>query len=247
MNVFYRYSDGGYAKNKLEKATKKVCLMNFLQRFNADNLMLHLVADNVKDETFDMLTKLLKSTKIKMERNIERTNCGSSAASFKYVYDKALALDLSDEAVVYFLEDDYLHMVDSRPLILEGLELFHFVTLYDHPDKYINGNEGGNPLVSDGGEITRVLRGATRHWKFTNSTTMTFATTIGTLKATKNIIYPHIAGTYPTDYKMFLDIREAGFTLGSCLPGASTHVELQWLTPYGFWNGIADHTILEGI
>lgn len=245
MIVLYRYSDGGYAKQKLEIATKKVCLLNFLQCFNTFEEKLYIIADNVNDITYDSLSGLSKvyDTKLSGTYNLERTNCGSSAGSFRYVFEKALSLNLHDDIIIYFVEDDYLHTIEAPKLIKEGLEHFHFVTLYDHPDKYIVPEEGGNPLVADGGEVTRVVRGATRHWKYTNSTTMTFATTAGTLRATKNIIEPFIQGTYPQDYKMFLKLRENGFALGSPLPGASTHIETKWLSPFEYWEVIARETI----
>ena len=235
MIIFYRYSDGSYAKQKLEIATKKVCLLNFLQCFGNKNNLIYLIADNIKDKTLNNdLQNLPKGIDF-----FERQECGSSAASFKYVFTKALAfLNLKDEDIVYFVEDDYLHTLEAPQLIQEGLEHFHFVTLYDHPDKY-----NGNPLISDGGEVTRVVRGATQHWKYTNSTTMTFAATVSTLKQSKDIIWRHIQGTYPTDFQMFLDLREAGFSLGSPLPGASTHCEVNWLTPFIDWNNVANNTI----
>jgi hypothetical protein len=74
---------------------------------------------------------------------------------------------------------------------------------------------------------------------------MTFATTAGTLRATKNIIEPFIQGTYPQDYKMFLKLRENGFVLGSPLPGASTHIETKWLSPFEYWEVIARETIAK--
>jgi hypothetical protein len=242
MIIFYRYSDGGYAKQKLEIATKEVCLTNFLLTFNTFKDKMYIVADNVKDDTFDFLSYWSKhyNPKLLGTYNLERTQCGSSAASFKYVFEKVLLLNLHDEQIIYFIEDDYLHTIEAPKLIQEGLEHFHFVTLYDHPDKY-----GGNPLVADGGEVTRVVKGATRHWKYTNSTTMTFATTAGTLRQSKDIILKHTQGTYPTDFQMFLDLREAGFALGSPLPGASTHIETAWLSPFEDWEYIAKETIAK--
>jgi hypothetical protein len=232
MIIFYRYSDGGYAKQKLEIATKQVCLLNFMQCFKDTKKMMYVISDNVKDETWEYLLN-------GNGYSLERTTCGSSAASFKYVFERALFTVNADE-IIYFVEDDYLHTLEAPQLIVEGLEHFHFVTLYDHPDKY-----NGNPLVFDGGEVTRVVRGTTQHWKYTNSTTMTFATTLGTLRQAQKIIEKHIQGTYPTDFQMFLDLREAGFSLGSPLPGASTHIETAWLAPYKDWEYVARETIAK--
>ena len=35
-----------------------------------------------------------------------------------------------------FVEDDHLHLPDQRPYLAVGLEYFHFIGLYDHPDNY---------------------------------------------------------------------------------------------------------------
>jgi transaldolase len=41
----------------------------------------------------------------------------------------------------------------------EGLDISDYVSGYDHPDKYIDSDQGGdNPFIKDGGEITRVLK-----------------------------------------------------------------------------------------
>jgi outer membrane scaffolding protein for murein synthesis (MipA/OmpV family) len=57
-----------------------------------------------------------------------------------------------------------------------------FVSLYDHPDKYLPPSQGGNPYCEGGAEDTRVYLTKSTHWKITNSTTMTFAATVSTLK-----------------------------------------------------------------
>ena len=57
----------------------------------------------------------------------------------------------------YFVENDYLHHSNARNILLEGFTVgADYVSLYDHPDKYLNANEGGNPFIEDGGEVTKV-------------------------------------------------------------------------------------------
>ena len=174
INVYYRLSDGGYAKEKPHYVNNKNCLSNFLSRFQNENI--NIIADNISDETWDWINNLPTLPLL----TVERTSLGSGAQSFNHALKQAL--DLSDDSVVYFVEDDYLHKENSSKVLLEGIKLgADYVTLYDHPDKYINGI---NPHVTDGGEETKVFLTDSCHWKFTNSTTMTFATTVKTLSST---------------------------------------------------------------
>ena len=236
VKVYYRLSDHGYQKVKPDYIDNEKCLNNFLRNFmelkNTDLVYsddITIIADNVGDETFDWLS----SKKI----NVERTQLGSGAQSFNYVLDKAVKLD--DDTIVYFIEDDYLHLPNSRKILIEGISLgADYVSLYDHPDKYINANQGGNPFIEDGGEETKVYRSESCHWKLTNSTTMTFASRVKTLKEDLGIMKTWTIGTYPDDFKMFLELRDNGRTLITPLPGYSTHGETQWLSPFTDWSKV---------
>ena len=71
INVFYRISDGGYAKEKPNYVNNKKCLNNFLKNFeeckNIDLCFKNLlvIADKVSDDTYNWLnSKIL---------NLERT------------------------------------------------------------------------------------------------------------------------------------------------------------------------------
>ena len=43
----------------------------------------------------------------------------------------------------------------------------------------------------------------------------------------------------PRDHEMFIALAEAGFTLGTALPGRSTHCERDLLSPYVDWSAYA--------
>lgn len=227
MKVLYRISDGSYKKERFTHATKKGCLENFLKHFPSEEITIY--ADNVKDETYDWI--------MSYGMDVVRTNGGSSAAGFRIVFDEALKLP--ENEVVYFVEDDYLHLQNSRSILLEGLERSHYVSLYDHMDKYIPANMGGNPFIDDdAAEVTKVLLTKTTHWKLTNSTTMTFAVKVSTLKEDEGIWRKYTSGTYPNDFKCFLELREMGRTLITPIPGYSTHCEPRWAAPLIDWNSV---------
>jgi hypothetical protein len=228
MKIFYRISDGSYKKERFEHATKKGCLENFLKHFPADEIIIY--ADNVKDETYDWINIY--------GLTVVRTNGGSSAAGFRHVFDAALQIQNNNE-IVYFVEDDYLHLPNSHRILIEGLERADYVTLYDCVDKYIPGSLGGNPFIDDAAsEETRVFLTKNRHWKLTNSTTMTFASIVGTLREDEMEWRKYTSGTYPHDFKCFIELRQKGRTLASPIPSLSTHCEPMWAAPLIDWNSV---------
>ena len=232
INVFYRLSDGGYAKEKPDYVNNENCLVNFLSIFK--NEKIHIIADNVSDDTWEWLNGIETTDVYSNPFAIERTQLGSGAQSFNYVLNKSL--DLDDDSVVYFVEDDYLHRENSDKVLIEGIKLgADYITLYDHPDKFIDGI---NPYISDGGEETKVFLTKSCHWKLTNSTTMTFASKVSVLKDDEDIIRRWTTGTHPNDFEMFIDLRKKGKSLISPIPGYSTHGETRFLSPLINWEKV---------
>jgi len=220
----YRISEesAGYKKNKPKYINNKQCLTNFVSKFGTDNL--YVFADNTSNDTDNMICEITGNNPIKISR-------GSSGQSFRHVYDWVLNQNFNVDDIIYFIESDYIHCDGSREALIEGINSgAHFVTLYTHPDKFINASDGGNPEIEGGGEITRVIKTDSCFWMFTNSTTMTFAATIKTLRECKYLIEKHTKGTYPTDYDMFIELRLLDKVLIQPLPAYSTHGETRWLS-----------------
>lgn len=232
LKIYLRISEKKQNKSKPDYIDNEKCLNNLLCNFTIDDDELNIIADNVSDETYEWLL----NKKLNVERTATDFKAGSGAESFRYVLEKALELD--DDTIVYFLEDDYLHLPNSRNILMEGIRMgADYVSLYDHPDKYINASDGGNQFVEDGGEITKVFLTESCHWKLTNSTTMTFASKVKTLKEDRDI-FDKWTKDYPNDFRLFLSLREKGRCLTTSLPGYSTHGETQWLTPLIDWSNV---------
>lgn len=224
MKVLYRISDGSSPKEKFKHATKQHCINNFLEHFPKEEVIIY--ADNVKDSTFDWITELGCQT--------VRSDGGSSAAGFRIIFDVALKMD-ADE-IIYFVEDDYLHLKNSRQVLLEGMSRADYISLYDHPDKYMLPAYGGNPYIGDDcAEETKVFLTNTTHWKLTNSTTMTFASKVKTLREDESIWRKHITGICPRDFDAFIELRTKGRTLATPIPGYSTHCDVQYPSPLINW------------
>lgn len=231
MKIIYRISDAGYSKVKPEYVNNELCLKNFCNVFFDQIYNILVIADNCSDDTIAMIKKYIDPV------NIRKVSVGHGAGTFNLALDMALKYD--DETIIYFVENDYLHKQGSPRILVEGLQLgYGYVSLYDHPDKYINKQNGGNPFIEDGGEVTRVMLTNSCHWKLTNSTTMTFASTVGTLREDESILREFTKGSYPRDFEMFLALRENQKGLLTPIPGYSTHGETAWLTPLIDWSKI---------
>jgi hypothetical protein len=229
MKIIYRISDAGYNKVKPDYINNENCLKNFVWVFG--NQDLHIIADNCSEDTLKMITKYVHPNRI------EIVSVGHGAGTFNLALDKAL--QFQEDEIIYFLENDYLHKVNADKVLKEGFDLgASFVSLYDHPDKYIGPDQGGNPYCEGGAEDTRVYLTDSCHWKITNSTTMTFAANVSTLKRTENILRKWTNGTHPNDFNMFLELREQNELLITPIPGYSTHGETAWLSPLTDWSQI---------
>ena len=227
MKIIYRTSDAGYKKVKPEYINNEDCLANATKVFKGASWT--VIADNVSSKTKNIIKKY--------QSNTEYVSVGHGAGTFNLALNKALELD--DEEIVYFLENDYLHKPEAQSILEEGFTLgASFVSLYDCPDKYVDPSRGGNPYCKGGAEDTRVYLTANTHWKVTNSTTMTFAARVSTLKKTESILRKYTTGTHPYDFPMFLELRQNQELLITPIPGYSTHGETAWLAPLTNWSKV---------
>jgi len=226
MNIYYRISDKSYDKVKLPGADKVTCLMNFISSFRDEIFVddpetvrpaMKIIADNCERKTNKML--------IETGLPVTMSNKGN-AGSFKMAIDMAIH-EGTDDDIVYFVEDDYLHIHGSNKLIAEGLRHADYVTLYDHPDKYTK--------FYDGGETSKVIKTESSHWRYTISTCLTFATTLKTLKEDQEIWLDKlgqiersmgVAPDHPHDHRMWQLLKEKGRKLIVPIPGQACHVDL---------------------
>ena len=227
MKTIYRISDAGYSKVKPDYIDNEKCLHNFTSIFDD----VQIIADNCCEETLQMINSYVS------KEQITEVSIGSGAGTFNLALDMALKYD--DEEIIYFCENDYLHRHESVRVLEEAFTLgASFATLYDHPDKYMDPSKGGNPYCEGGAEDTRVYLTKSCWFKITNSTTMTFAAKVSTLKRVEPILRKHTSGTHPNDFQMFLELREKNELLITPIPGYSTHGETAWLSPLTDWSKI---------
>lgn len=229
MKIIYRTSDNGYNKVKPTYINNENCLKNFVNVFNNYINDIIVIADNPSDGLLNSIKSYIPDTNIKI------VNIGNGAGTFNIALDTALQFD--DEEIVYFVENDYLHKKNS-PLILEDMFNLgtHYATLYLHPDKFIPSDLGGNPEVGeDGGYLTKIYKGNYEYYAMFNSTTMTFASKVKTLKSDIDILRKWTSTSHPFDFEMFLELRNSGKSLLCPMNTYSTHGEVRWLSHFVNW------------
>jgi hypothetical protein len=255
--VYYRISDKSRPKDKFPNGDKFSCLQNAVVEFGAGNI--HVIADNCEPQTLDFIRSFTEQG-----ITLEETSFGNSG-SFMYMIDKIIKTHKMDDPV-YLLEDDYLHLPGSKKVILEGLEIADYVTLYDHPDLYKLRGNGGNPFNYRRLQKTRLYLTASSHWRECSSTTMTFSCKVKTLADDYKTWKKYTKKTTPQDFFAFCEITQKNILnmfillfsfkksffillrnrfrgkkvkkLISALPAYATHTETLFLTPLVDWNKI---------
>lgn len=221
LTACYRYYEKDGKKPRPAGFSKPGSFKAFEEIFK--NTPLYVFLDNSSDEARDQLQALAPHAQI---FPVRLGNAGNLLKALEF------AATLPDNRIVYFVEDDYRHLPGSKEVILEGFNSgipFDYLTLYDHPDKYIDGY---NKDVKDGGEVSRVFFSGSVHWKETNSTTMTFAATAGTIKKDIDVFRRFCSATIPNDYRIFNHLRKSrNRRIISSIPGYSSHCDVEMAAP----------------
>jgi len=221
MKIFYRLSDAGNVRARVPGTDNTSCLENFLKNFKLTGFdHLFILADSVTDHTWEWLNYNGFDTK--------RTKAGSEAGSFKLLLDEFVKSDLTPNEYVYFAEDDYIYLPNSRDILDEGLMMGDYATLRLHPDKFIPPSKGGNPLLDErGGENTRVYEGTFRFWMLTNSTGMYPATSVKIMREDLDLWYWGVQEKASKDFDIWLRLHGKGRSLVMPIPTGMCHSELE--------------------
>lgn len=223
INVYYRISSESHDKARI--CSKEESLINFINCSDWDNI--NVIADNCDDATIEMLQTHISAG------SIEQSKLGNSK-SFVHALNRAIQ-ENDDDDIIYFVEDDYLHRKQSKAVIVHGLSdtkevPVDYLTLYDHPDKY--------RAEYNFAEDTKVfLRGV--HFKYTISTTMTFAAKVKTLKEDAEYWRYGCKYSIPEDHRTFVQLgRLKHRKIAVPLPGYATHTETINLAPTVPWKNL---------
>lgn len=155
---------------------------------------------------------------------------GSDESSIMFQLQHMISQSFDDESILYSLEDDYVHKPNWCDILREGLGSlkhpllkFDYITLYDHCDKYTY--DMYTHLSS------RIGISKSVHWRTVPSTTNTWAARFKTFKRD----YPVFIRFKNLDNTKFLTLGRNGVLVGSCIPGYSTHVHMEHMSPHTDW------------
>lgn len=262
MKIIYRLSPegAGYKKNKPYYVNNTKCLHNFVRIFGKKDLLV-LFDENyynnnlvLFDEDYDNKDPAIFKSMAEFDSLITMCNInqiayniidtGSSAKSFNEAL--TIALTYEDDEIVYFVENDYIHKAGSKQILTNIFESNIcenlFASLYQHPDKFLHSSLGGNPFTNpDNSYSTIIHSGKDGYWNVVDSTTMTFATKVKTLKLSEPIMRECTTGNNPSSVKMFWKLNAIGCRLVTPLDSYATHGETAWLAKFTDWDFIINH------
>lgn len=166
---------------------------------------------------------------------------GSDAHSFINMIEYICgSQSIPNDSIVYLLEDDYVHTPGWCTVMREAFasNIADYVTLYDHPDKYFD-TQMYHSLHS------RLMLTPNCHWRTTPSTTNTYAMTYTTLKESKedHLRFSCKVVGFTFDHAKFLFFNNVGKRLVSPIPGFSTHVENEMMSPLIDWESVVKNNL----
>lgn len=230
MQIFMRhshYSRLSADKQRYRSFDKELCLFNLLDTVDDPQIEITFILDTFHpSEIPHFIHKQTKFPIIEMQG-------GTETASFLWMLDYVASQKFSDQTIIYFLEDDYIHRPHWCKILRESFTLpgIDYVTLYDHKDKYF--------LPTYQHLSSRIFHTNTCHWRTTPSTTNTYAMRYKTLMRDMKIHNGFSLNRDRSDnHGKFLKLQEQGSILVSSMPGWATHAEPKYASPCTNWNQI---------
>jgi len=207
---------------------------NFKNTLNPDLINYTIVYD----EFYGSIDK----TFLAKEKNVEIIKCGNECDSFLKTLEIIQSKNLSDDTIVYLLEDDYLHRPGWSEVMLEGFEInSHYLTLYDF-DFFIAK-----------GWLCEIFTTPSSHWRAVPATTNTFACKYKTLiedfeihqKYSINGVKEQEGFHFSKDYDKFWELQKQQRYLISPMPGWSTHCDENHISPIIDWKKVMNDTYIK--
>lgn len=227
IHILYRHTSNvsGVGKNRPKWFSYESCLSNILSTIEGkDNVHFHLLFDG---------TCTIQDSRI---GTVVEFKGGSDRESFNYAWNYAKQLKLGPKDLVYFLENDYLHVngwVEKVQNLFESFDVPGYVALYDHLDKYTL------PMYET--LQSQIYVTETSHWRTVPSTCGSFVVNTQILQEDYDV---HT--TFYSDHDKFIQLGTTrGRVVISPIPGLSTHCESEYMAPLTNWENVNSNTQLQ--
>jgi hypothetical protein len=225
IHILYRHYNVEGEGNKYNRPNwfdYEKCFVNLLNTIEDKNVDLHVIMDG--DSTGNFIENY------KDKYILYSINAGGDYNSYLETYKYIKTLNVGDNDLIYFLENDYLHTDNWVEEIVTLFQTYpqglNYVSLYDHNDKYFL------PMYDN--LTSKIFTTSTRHWRTTPST-------CGSYIIPKNIFIEDedINTGGPGDHDKFLHLNSSKnrFVL-TPIPGLSTHCMKELLSPAIDWEKI---------
>lgn len=203
------------------------CFINLLNSIKDQNVELHVVFDKAAGDFSDNFI-----SKYRESFTLHEIVAGNDMDSYFTTWKIAQQQNITEGDLIYFLENDYLHVSNWVDLVVEFFQenpknmRNNYLSLYDHNDKYFY--EMYDNLTS------KILASKNRHWRTTPSTCGSFI-----INKTVFDLDFNVHTTVHGDHQKFLDIYSSrGRCVITPLPSLSTHCMTNLLAPTINWQSI---------
>ena len=223
IHIFYRHynTSGNDNRGRPQGFDFEKCFINLLDTIKDTNVELHIVFDGNIESNF--------INKYKDQFITHQIKAGNDQSSFSQTYSLAKDTPIGESDLIYFLENDYLHTqgwVNKLIELFSTYKLLHYVSLYDHNDKYFL------PQYED--LVSKVFVTNNHHWRTTPSTCGSFIITRELLELDYDI-HTSVSG----DHNKFLQLAEERSRMViTPIPGLSTHCVEGLMSPTINWENI---------
>jgi len=223
IHIYYRhYNVSGTGYNRPDWFDYEKCYDNLLYSLKdiSDDLYnINIVFDG------DVTTNWISN---KQSTRVYQIQAGTDMKSFFKTCDIIKQdTNIAKDDLIYFLENDYMHVPNWLPTIFELYYMYtglNYVSLYDHNDKYFL------PMYDD--LTSKLFVTNTRHWRSTPSTCGSFIINKQTFNADYDIL-----STMNGDHEKYLWLNaNRGRSVITPIPGLSTHCMANLLSPTIEWN-----------
>lgn len=224
IHIFYRHYNiqGTDFKGRPKWFSFEKSFENLISTLDTNTTSLHVVMDGDTDQNF--------IGKYRDEFSLHNITAGTDVSSFFQTWQIASQVETASEDLYYFLENDYIHLPGWTEKVIELFKTYslpHYVSLYDHRDKYTG--------ASYENLLSKIITTETHHWRTTPST-------CGSFIVNKQIFTEDfdVHTSFTQDHEKFLSLYEHRNRLVlTPMPGLSTHCMQEFLSPTINWEQYA--------